>query len=382
MAIPYKHHDTLRLFIEVAQYLSFSDAAEELHMTKGAISYQIKTLEADLGFKVFVRSSRGILLTEEGHQLLKATRAQFLGIETKLEELKGQRTHSLTVGMSSYFASRWLSPRLMSFMQLFPDIQLRIQPMTQLFDLERQGVDVAIRWGNGAWDDVEITPFLTMPAWPTGNSNVAKKVKTIGLERAFSELTLLRDHDDSTAWSDWHKAAGLSHQMRKENLAKLPIFEFEGDTFNLALDKVEFIETGSFKLEREEEYLMPYQLHKGFINGKLKAKSNGSKWFNNILVYKHDSTQEQKLVINVDTPRAKPLARHKDSLEQKCGSKVMEWGWLSFISQTNDIKSATNQQCIYDYFKEANDKEAFELFQAVLGGTDSILDYLETNVEK
>ena len=163
--------------------------------------------------------------------------------------------------------------------------------------------------------------------------------------------------------------------------SELSIFEFEGDTFNLALDKVEFIETGSFELERSAEYLRDYQLHKGFINGKLKAKSNGSKWFNNILVYKHDSTQEQKLVINVDTPRAKPLARHKDSLEQKCGSKVMEWGWLSFISQTNDIKSAKNQQCIYDYFKEANDREALELFQAVLGGTDSILDYLQ-NIEK
>ena len=163
--------------------------------------------------------------------------------------------------------------------------------------------------------------------------------------------------------------------------SELSIFEFEGDTFNLALDKVEFIETGSFELERSAEYLRDYQLHKGFINGKLKAKSNGSKWFNNVLVYKHDSTQEQKLVINVDTPRAKPLARHKDSLEQKCGSKVMEWGWLSFISQTNDIKSAKNQQCIYDYFKEANDREALELFQAVLGGTDSILDYLQ-NIEK
>ena len=58
-----------------------------------------------------------------------------------------------------------------------------------------------------------------------------------------------------------------------------------------------------------------------------------------------------------------------------------EWGWLSFISETNDIKNAMNQQCHYDYFKEANDKQAWELFQAVLGGTDSILDYLQTNVE-
>ena len=88
------------------------------------------------------------------------------------------------------------------------------------------------------------------------------------------------------------------------------------------------------------------------------------------------------LVIHTDSPTIKPLTRHKNSLEQKCGSKVMEWGWLSFISKTNDIKSARNQQCIYDYFKEANDREALELFQAVLGGTDSILDYLQTSPEE
>ena len=170
--------------------------------------------------------------------------------------------------------------------------------------------------------------------------------------------------------------------QRIEDASKLSIFEFDGGTFNLALAKGDFIETGPFELERSTEYLWPWQLHKGFINGKLKTKSNGSKWFNNILVYKHNSTQEQKLVINVDTPRAKPLARHKDSLEKKCGLKSMEWGWLTFISQTNDIKSAKNQQCHYDYFKEANDKPAWELFQTVLGGTDSILGYLQTNVER
>lgn len=218
MTIPYKHYDTLRLFIEVAQHFSFSDAADALHMTKGAISYQIKTLEADLGFKVFARSTRGVVLTEEGHQLLKATRTQFLGIEAKLGELKGPRAQSLTVGLSSYFASRWLSPRLMSFMQLHPEIQLRIQPMTQLFDLERQGVDIAIRWGNGKWDDAEILSFLTMPTWPTGNRDVALRVKDIGLERAFSELTLLRDHDDSMAWSEWLTAAELPRQTRKDTL--------------------------------------------------------------------------------------------------------------------------------------------------------------------
>ena len=72
-------------------------------------------------------------------------RSHLLDIEAALADLRNAGVKSLTVGMSSYFASRWLSPRLMTFMQRHPDIQLRIQPMTQVFDLDRQGVDVAIR---------------------------------------------------------------------------------------------------------------------------------------------------------------------------------------------------------------------------------------------
>jgi len=218
MPIPFRHHDTLRLFIEVAQHRSFSDAAKALHLTKGAISYQIKTLETDLGIKLFERGSRGVVLTIEGQQLLRACHPHYRDIEAELATLKAPLTQSLTVGMSSYFASRWLSPRLMTFMQTHPDIQLRIQPMIQLFDLGRQGVDLAIRWGNGAWDDVEITPFMSMPAWPVGNRDAAENIRQIGPERAFSEFTLLRDHDDSNAWSDWLDAAGLSRQNRKDTL--------------------------------------------------------------------------------------------------------------------------------------------------------------------
>jgi len=214
----FKHHDTLRVFIEVARHNSFSNAADVLNMTKGAISYQIKILELELGLVLFQRKPRGVELTREGRQLVHKTRPQFEEIETALAALKGNTIQSLTVGMSSYFASRWLSPHLMSFMQIYPDIQLRIQPMTDLFDLEQQGVDIAIRWGNGTWEDVDITPFMPMPAWPVGNSQAAQKVKEVGLERALSEFTLLRDHDGSNAWTDWFAAAGLTHQTRKDAL--------------------------------------------------------------------------------------------------------------------------------------------------------------------
>jgi len=165
-----------------------------------------------------------------------------------------------------------------------------------------------------------------------------------------------------------------------ETASELSIFKINDKTFNLTLDKVDFIETWPFKLERSEEYLKPYQLHKAVIQGSLNTRSNSNKMFDFItLVYKYAGNQE--LVIHVDDRTVEPLKRHSDSLQKKCGPKVMEWGWLSFISQTTDVKIAKSQQCIYDYFKEANDKESFDLFQAVLGGTDSILDYLQTNVE-
>lgn len=218
MARIFRHYDSLRLFIEVARHGSFSDAADDLAMTKGAISYQIKTLEQAVGVRLFDRRPRGVVLTAKGQDLLRMARARFENIEAGLAELMQVQDHALTVGMSSYFASRWLSPRLMTFMQHHPKIQLRLQPMTQIFDLERQGVDLAIRWGNGAWEDVEITPFMPMPAWPVGNRETAEFVQETGGERAMTELTLLRDHDDSNAWSNWFDTAGLHRPERKDTL--------------------------------------------------------------------------------------------------------------------------------------------------------------------
>ncbi|WP_306116927.1 MULTISPECIES: LysR substrate-binding domain-containing protein [unclassified Roseovarius] len=218
MATFFRHYDSLRLFTVVARYSSFSDAADALAMTKGAVSYQIKTLEEALDIKLFRRQPRGVVLTEVGQELLTLARPAFQNIETGLAEMVRMEDNSLTVGMSSYFASRWLSPRLMTFMQDHPGIQLRLQPMTRLFDLDRQGVDLAIRWGNGEWDDVHISPLMPMPAWPVGNRETFEKVQKLGLRRAISDLTLLRDHDDSNAWSDWLAAADLHREDRKDTL--------------------------------------------------------------------------------------------------------------------------------------------------------------------
>lgn len=214
----FQHYDALRVFVIAAQHESLSDAAEQLHLTKGAVSQQIKRLEEDLGFTVFNRHSRGIKLSEKGRGLLSTAEGAFLDIERQLENLRGEPQQSLTIGVTSYFAVRWLSPRLTGFMQSHPLIRLRIQPMIDLMNFSGQEVDVAVRWGNGQWVDCEITKLFNCPSWPTGNAKAFEEVKRQGIAKAFSGFTLLRDRDDSNAWSEWFAVAGLRRTQRMDTL--------------------------------------------------------------------------------------------------------------------------------------------------------------------
>ncbi|MEM7376732.1 MAG: LysR substrate-binding domain-containing protein [Pseudomonadota bacterium] len=218
MAIHFRHHDSLRVFVDVARYPSFSEAAEALHMTKGAISYQIKQLEAQLGMALFVRGARGSTLTRAGENLLALSESRYRDLESDLLALRGVSSETLTIGVSTYFAARWLSPRLTAFMQLHPGIVLRLQPMVRLFDLEQQGVDVAVRWGHGRWDDADILPFMPLPTFPTGDRGALKQVQRHGLQKAMDRFTLLRDHDDSNAWTDWWQRAGWSERTQRDAL--------------------------------------------------------------------------------------------------------------------------------------------------------------------
>ena len=181
-----------------------------------------------------------------------------------------------------------------------------------------------------------------------------------------------------------NKAEELLKQKAKqiEEVSKLAIFNFKDGSFSLILDQVDFIES---ELPQKQNMNNGFELHKASINGQLNLSSNAQVGFRT-LVYQKLMFQENRLSINVSEmtdPEMNPFKRHRKPLQKKCGVGLMdEWDWLSFITKTSDIKTAKNQQCHYDYFKETNDKEAWELFQAVLGGTDSILGYLQTNVER
>jgi DNA-binding transcriptional LysR family regulator len=214
----FRHYDSLRIFKITAQYGSFSDAAAQLNLTKGAISYQIKILEQELGFMVFNRIARGIVLTSKGQELLLSVQAAFGNVENTINELRKRDVQTLTIGVSTYFASRWLSPRLMDFMALHPDIRLRIQPMINFENLNEKGIDLAIRWGKGNWDNTSPQPFFPCAAFPVGNKAAADQVQKEGLEKAFSQFTLLRDRDTSNAWSDWFAEADLEFHRPTDTL--------------------------------------------------------------------------------------------------------------------------------------------------------------------
>lgn len=193
----------------VARHGQISSASKDLNLTKGAISHQIKVLEGELGFDLFHRESRGVRPTQKGQQLLHVARTAFDSVDRQIAALREERRRSVTLGTSTYFASRWLSPRLMEFTAAHPKVRLRIQPMVNLFELEREGIDIAIRWGRGTWTDVNVEPLLLCPAFPTAAPAIAEKVARLGLERVIRETTLLDDRDGSTAWAEWLAEADL-----------------------------------------------------------------------------------------------------------------------------------------------------------------------------
>jgi len=211
-------YDALKLFTLVARYKSLSAAADALHLTKGALSHQIRRLEDELGFPVFDRHPKGIKLTKRGQDLFEIANRAFMDIEALANKLATDGDETLTVGVTTYFASRWLSPRLTGFMQLHSKIRLRIQPMIDPVNFAGERVDIAIRWGNGLWSDCNIQKLFTCPAWPAGNAEALALIKEHGLQGGFDQITLLRDRQDSNVWSNWYKAAGLVEGKHADTL--------------------------------------------------------------------------------------------------------------------------------------------------------------------
>ena len=214
----FRSYDSLKTFDAVARNLSMTKSADEVHQSKGSISYQINKLEAELGFRLFERAHAKLELTEEGRRLWHVSQTALSQIDREIDDLRGPASGAVTVGALTYFSSRWLSPRLTRFFEANSGISLRIEPLNSVDMMRSVAVDMAILWGTGGWEEHDSELLLPLPAVPTANRAVAEQVLQLGLAEAVRQLPLLGDSSGDAGWRAWHEAAGLPYAPSRSSL--------------------------------------------------------------------------------------------------------------------------------------------------------------------
>ncbi len=199
--------NALRAFEAAARHLNFTRAALELCVSQAALSHQIRSLEDRLQVSLFHRLPRGVALTDEGAALYPVLTESFDRIAIALYRHTGGGFRDvLTVGVVGTFATGWLLPRLADFEATHPDIELRVQTHNNRIDLAGEGLDFAIRFGDGDWQGQDCTPIFDAPFAPACAPAVARRLRTL---TDLARVPLLRSYR-SDEWPRWLQAAGAS----------------------------------------------------------------------------------------------------------------------------------------------------------------------------
>ena len=196
--------NALRMFDAAARHLSLTRAAQELHVTQAAVSQHIRNLEERLGKPLFRRLPRGLALTDEGQALWPVVTQSFERIQQSLQQVAEPRPREiLTVGVVGTFAIGWLIPRLSQFQQLQPHIDLRLLTNNNRVDLAGEGLDAAVRFGDGAWHGTHAQMLLRAPLSPMCTPALAQQLRE---PADLARQSLLRSYRGQE-WEGWF--AGL-----------------------------------------------------------------------------------------------------------------------------------------------------------------------------
>jgi len=199
--------DALRAFEAAARRLSFTDAAEELHVTQGAVSQRIKALELSLGVRLFRRLTRQLELTPDGQRLARGVREGLSHIIKALADIDHKSVAgALTVSVLPSFARRWLLPRLPRFHRRHPEIDVQILAEGRTVDLNVTGLDAAIRFGHGRYPGLHAAYLMADSVVPVCSPNLLTE-HPVKIEAAEDILSLPLLHDTPTetdhSKSDW-----------------------------------------------------------------------------------------------------------------------------------------------------------------------------------
>ncbi len=203
--------NALKAFEAAARHESFTRAAEELCVTQGAVSHQVKALEGELGIKLFNRERQRLVITEAGRSYLEVVRDALDRIAAGTERLvQSQASGVLTVTTSPNFAAKWLVHRLARFAEAHPDINLRINASLHHVDFAREDVDVAVRHGDGNAPGLHVTRLCIEKLTPVCSPKLLLGRAGIRKPADLARQTLIHvnDHND---WKRWLEAAELDN---------------------------------------------------------------------------------------------------------------------------------------------------------------------------
>jgi LysR family transcriptional regulator, glycine cleavage system transcriptional activator len=201
--------NTLRAFEAAARHGSFTRAAEELCLTQGAISHQVKALEDELGVKLFNREHQRLVITQAGRAYLVEVGDALDRIAIATERLvERQRSGALTISTSPDFAAKWLVHRLGKFAQSHPEIDLRLSAAMHRVDFAREDVDVAVRHGKGDWEGLHVERLCAEQLFPVCSPRL---VEAGNLTRPADILKFPLLHlDTRDDWAVWLDSAGVA----------------------------------------------------------------------------------------------------------------------------------------------------------------------------
>jgi DNA-binding transcriptional LysR family regulator len=202
----------LKAFEAAARHLSFTRAADELHVTQAAVSHQVKTLEMRLGVKLFRRLPKSLRLTDEGQALLPELRDAFERMARAIDRVtSAQSAAALSVSTLTTFALTWLIGRLPRFQARHPEFEVRLNTTGRMVDFAREDVDIAVRYGDGNWPSLHIEKMFEDELTPLCGRAYRDRLRTPADLRDVPLLDASPPEPASVGeWGTWFKAAGVA----------------------------------------------------------------------------------------------------------------------------------------------------------------------------
>lgn len=208
--------NAVRAFEAAARHGNFTRAADELSVTQGAVSHQVRSLEEWFGFPLFERHKREVRLTQKGETYLTFVRAMLNELHSVTQMVRGKTTEeSLCISVPESFAVNWLIGRLKSFSDQYPNLEIRLTSQNQIDDQGRvvgeegtHWVDLRIRYGRAKWPGLRVSKLFDEQIFPVCHPDMAES----GL-RELGDLANHRlIHDDmQMSWSSWLRSVGAEH---------------------------------------------------------------------------------------------------------------------------------------------------------------------------